>query len=615
MPPSVPHRVQARAARGPVPARSLPPSTLPTILERRTTLMRTSSLEDLRFVRDRGTSPDGGDAGDGAAQPSAAALLQAMPQSLPASPSGGALAGGAFDPFLASPFDSDRNAPSAGHAVLGAASGATGDRFAPAGESGEQSATAAAAPASAAAAPERSVSPLTAELADEPFAAWRSLCGWRAPDQQWSFDDMCLRNAPGSPAGGSSIAMHCSMDDLHVPLPPASVFSLTDGALGGSLRLQSSAPPAATARDRFAAPSAHPAAAAARAADGGRAASSPTSPWRGARGARPPVPALEHDSLIDFDALARPSGLASPEPALRSLDDLDLLGKPQDLSPALWLPEPCSPERPVSRAGCGYDRSERASPGWGAGVGASAAACASLPPPLRLSSVAVATRAGMPPSCVGSDADDGEGDEPAHTARISPPSSPSGRRSWQRQRSIGHGGGSGGAGGGSAHTDGLRALRSTQHPGAMFHSGRSIAAEWLQVPAVPLLPGTQCHDDAMVPEATGWARRHGSGGRAAAGRSRSVASRNMSHTSLALPGDVQKLGVASSLASETSEWYASQREGGASATGWGARGKGSSGCAWGLGDGGEGAGAAAPLGLGVPEGRALDWGLDGSPQE
>ena len=117
-----------------------------------------------------------------------------------------------------------------------------------------------------------------------------------------------------------------------------------------------------------------------------------------------------------------------------------------------------------------------------------------------------------------------------------------------------------------AHDAGLHALR----PGP-FYSGRSIAAEWLQVPAVPLLPGTQCHDDAMVPGATGWTRRGGSGRRRPnAGRSLSLASRNPSASPFMLPADVLRLGVASSFASECSEWLTSQREGAQSWAGTGA---------------------------------------------
>lgn len=593
-PTSETHRLQhARPARGPLPARSLPPSTLPTILERRTTLMRTSSLEELRYVRDRAVSEHSTGYDD--ALPSAAALLSGsgVPQSLPASPSCRAAPGAApFASLSVSPFDFERNVPAHGSSqsdTAHAAGTAAGD---------------------AVAQPQPSQPSLCAAPSEEPFTAWRSLCSWRGADQQWSLDDMCLRNTPGalapgtSGAGGAANACQCSMDDLHVPARPTSVVSLTDGAFGNALRAQGSAPlAAAPPRERQGALSEPPeaVAAAARASADLRAPGSPTSAWHSMRSAMPPLASLDQSDLIDFRSLPF-SSLHSPEPAMRSLDDLDLITKPHDAAAALWLPErPSSPERGASGAHCG---DKCAAAAQRADAPPAAGAFASPPPPLRLSSVAAATPAGAPASCLGSDADDGDNDERAHTARTSPPRSPSSSQPWQRHRSVGH------SGAGSAHTDGLRALRSAQHPGAMFHSGRSIAAEWLQVPAVPLLPGTQCHDDAMVPEATGWTRRHGGGRCAAAGgRSRSVASRNISHTSLMLPGDVAKLGVASSLASETSDWYASQREGGASASGWGVRAKGSGAAAWGAGDCDA---SAAPLGPGVPEGRPLDWGLDGA---
>jgi hypothetical protein len=106
-----------------------------------------------------------------------------------------------------------------------------------------------------------------------------------------------------------------------------------------------------------------------------------------------------------------------------------------------------------------------------------------------------------------------------------------------------------------AHEARLRALRDEP-----FSSGRSIAAEWLRVPAVPLLPGTQCHDDAMVPEGTGYTRWLRNCRQPPTTRSLSVASRNASRSSFYLSPEVPRLTVASSLASEGSEWQASQRE-------------------------------------------------------
>jgi hypothetical protein len=114
-----------------------------------------------------------------------------------------------------------------------------------------------------------------------------------------------------------------------------------------------------------------------------------------------------------------------------------------------------------------------------------------------------------------------------------------------------------------AHAARLRAFRDEP-----FSSGRCIAAQWLQVPAVPLLPGTHCHDDAMVPEGTGgsarWlaSRRHSPWA-----RSLSVASRNASRSPILLSPEVPRLAVASSLASEGSDWPVSHRDGGAATVG------------------------------------------------
>jgi hypothetical protein len=560
-------------ASGPLSTRSLPPSTLPTILERRSTLMRTTSLEELRSRRAfGGTGTDF--ARLDSPRHSAGSSDGAQPQSLPASPSAVGRSSSPLTsfpgPVLLALRPSKGDKPFAAGLVADESQGRLGE------EDDDDTSGADGARVSDG----RVRGPLAGEsteghtegAADGCLAAWHTVCGWKGPDQQWSFDDMCLHRTTAPPA---TPAM--SLDDISVPMRLSSAVVCGDDRWGGAASHSHGHPampraphcPLATfppttddaqrqqsqsAREMLVSSCTPPP-------------PSPTTLWNDMRDAMPTFPTLDDDIFMDLGLPISGSGGFSDVP-LRSLDDLDLLSKPQEsVTPALLHCEPDTATLPTSLGRRKVSPPQKSPPMKTPSSSGCKAACSPSVPACALRAEGGWSLA-TPPSCARCDIDDI--DNGGVSGRFTPPPllSTDGLQQWRWLRCPQQGGAVvGGTLRGTAHADGLRALRHDQRPGAMFSSGRSIAAEWLQVPAVPLLPGTQCHDDAMVPEATGWARRHAGSRPAAAGRSRSVASRNQSRSSFLLSPDVQKLGVASSLASECSEWYLSQREGTASAPG------------------------------------------------
>ena len=525
--------------------RSMPPSMLPTILERRPTLMRTTSLEELRTWQGyAGLAGDCGDEGPAPGSPALSAPPQAAAQSLPSSPKRHSPERSAFDGFQgpallsSSPFERVRDAPSgdngSGTEDDGCGVPASGMHLHAFTDLGahHDSVRSHASPHEGLVGASTSCPALR-----QPSASQRAKPVLSNTMRTRAFEQSALRSFSG-PLHSDHSAGGASFDDNDLPQRPSSGCGQPFGSApapsalpfcSGALRMSASAAlggDGAGARiDRDARTSAHP------------SQTLPAAMWEDMRDSMPLLPPFEAEDGMDaFAGFGATAGTGASQRSLQAVDESDLLRKPSDPMPSLWLPG----DGDDSAARCVLAR--RSSVGGASG----AAVCES---PGRSGKLASA-RGVPPPSCLGSEADDVDerGALASSASGAQPP--------LRRLRSVCHGSASGvGSSGGGG-------LRQPQHAGAMFNSGRSIAAEWLQVPAVPLLPGTQCHDDAMVPEATGWARRHAGSHRAIGGRSRSVASRNLSRSSLCVPPDVPKLPVASSRASDCSEWFASQRDGG-----------------------------------------------------
>lgn len=435
-----------------------------------------------------------------------------------------------------------------------------------------------------------------------------------AAEQQHSFDDLCLQ-PPFSPAVRAANVQLPQPGQFARPASRHSVPVQQPGAVNGCIKRESSADAHEDALGQT--PQHH---------DQGHigAALCDAAP----KDVRPqPLLTLHSEEFDEIDLPPRSASATGDlrHASQRSLDDLDMLLKTQDDEIPPWPLHSASPPHSARQASVSGALPDTLP------VAAAAAAVAAqqqsmheqhafrhaLPVPARM----VPASPQHAPSCV-ADADsdvDGCDDYSQRHGGSSPPLSTGALHSqpWMGRRSMDTAATQRAAtftdgGEGMAHNHALRQLQCGGGHGPVFCSGRSIAAEWLQVPAVPLAPGAACHDDASVPEAAAWARRSAQARRRArGGRSRSVVSRNVSRTSLLLSPDVQKLGVASSLASEGSEWPVHQRE---YSVGAGAHGApvllaGSSGRAGG--DGGvalrQGSATQRVTEKPVPEGHELLW--------
>lgn len=576
------------------PARALLPFALPTIAERRPMLARTTSHEELRHTSGDEASEEA-PAATGAGNCTAmSAPPAAQPHSMPASPRGmldvspfdllrGTALGGAHSGNddtgrpLSSPFEHFmRGHADAGLADIDAGTLLRGSCDAEA----HDAAGLRSLHADEHTAPRTSAATRMPGSASEPASspACKSLRGSER-GQQHSYDDLCLRQSAHSMAHAAGAS-----------LPPRPKFGFARGGTQsatlpahGSVAaadvkgeshdsLQRSAP--LSSRPAHSQPLAGGAAAEAEATDA------------------LPQPLLTACS-DDFNELDLPPRSASAignfrDASQRSLDDLDMLLKTQDDEMPPWPTQSVSPPQSLRRdslSGPLLDLPPAAPAFTAPAVAQSLHEPQPMRRPVPVPSRMVPASPQHAPSCV-ADADsdfDGCDEYSQRHGGSSPPLSTGalGPR-WLVRRSVDAGAGAGASAladaddSGSprssiAHTRALRSLRRGAAHGPVFCSGRSIAAEWLQVPAVPLAPGAACHDDASVPEAAAWVRRGAPGAwRAPGARSRSVVSRNMSRASLLFSPDVQRLGVASSLASEGSEWPVHQRDASGSATGAGA---------------------------------------------